>query len=200
MPFITEEIWQRVAPLAGVQGKTIMLQPYPEPTLADVDLNAIEEMSWIMEVIGAIRTTRSERDIAPSKLLPVLLADGSKQEHDWLERHAHYLKQLARTESVRWLVKGEAVPESAIQLVGQAKVLVPLGSLINKEEELARLRKEIEKFEKELAKAQGKLANADFVARAPAHVVEQEKARVAEFEAAKAKLVLQRAQVEALPG
>jgi valyl-tRNA synthetase len=103
-------------------------------------------------------------------------------------------------ESLTWLESGHPAPESAMELVGQMKVLIPLGALINKQEELARLRKEIEKFEKELVKARGKLANADFVARAPASVVEQEKQRVGEFEAALAKLVAQRAQVEALPG
>ncbi len=198
MPFITEEIWQRVAPLAAKSGKTIMLEPYPVADTSKIDQTSAEEMQWVMAVIGAIRSTRSERDIAPSKLLPVLLADGSKQEHGWLERNAHYLKQLARTESVNWLAKGETAPESAMQLVGRMKVLIPLGAFINKAEELARLSKEIEKTEKEIAKAKGKLANQDFVARAPAHVVEQEKTRVTEFEAALAKLKDQRARVEAL--
>jgi len=218
MPFITEEIWQRVAPMcsgprASAHGSspspsgggnkgggkaTIMLEPYPVADASKIDQASAEEMEWTMAVIGAIRTTRSERDIAPSKLLPVLLADGSKQEHGWLERNAHYLKQLARTESVNWLAKGETAPESAMQLVGRMKVLIPLGAFINKAEELARLAKEIEKTEKEIAKAKAKLANQDFVARAPAHVVEQEKQRVIEFEAALAKLKDQRARVEAL--
>jgi valyl-tRNA synthetase len=101
---------------------------------------------------------------------------------------------------VRWLAKNETAPESAMQLVGRMKVLIPLGAFINKAEELARLAKEIEKTEKEIAKARGKLANQDFVARAPAHVVEQEKTRVTEFEAALAKLKDQRARVEALGG
>ncbi len=200
MPFITEEIWQRVAPLAAKTGKTVMLEPYPVADASKIDQASAEEMQWVMAVIGAIRTTRSERDIAPSKLLPVLLADGSKQEHGWLERNAHYLKQLARTESVNWLTKGETAPESAMQLVGRMKVLIPLGAFINKAEELTRLAKEIEKTEKEIAKAKGKLSNQDFVARAPAHVVEQEKQRVTEFEAALAKLKDQRARVEALGG
>ena len=200
MPFITEEIWQRVAPLAGKKGATIMLQPYPVTDPAKIDKASTEEMGWTMAVIGAIRTTRSERDIAPSKVLPVLLADGSKQEHGWLEHHAHYLKQLARTESVRWLAKGEAAPESAMQLVGRMKVLIPLGAFINKQEEIARIKKEIDRVEKELVKAKAKLANQDFVARAPAQVVAQEKGRVAEFEAALAKLTQQRAQIEALAG
>jgi len=200
MPFITEEIWQRVEPLAGKSGKTIMREPYPQADAARVDAAASGEIAWVMAVISAIRTTRSERDIAPSKLLPVLLADGGEQEHAWMQRNGHYLKQMARTESLRWLTKGEATPESAMQLVGNMKVLIPLGAFINKQEELTRIRKEIEKFEKELAKAKAKLANQDFVARAPAQVVEQEKGRVAEFEAALAKLSAQCSQVEALAG
>ncbi len=200
MPFITEEIWQRVAPLAAKSGKTIMLEPYPVTDRSKIDQASAEEMQWVMAVIGAIRTTRSERDIAPSKALPVLLADGSNQEHSWLERNTRYLKQLARTESVRWLAKGETAPESAMQLVGQMKVLVPLGAFINKQEELARIKKEIERVEKEITKAKGKLANQDFVARAPKQVVEQEQQRVQEFEAALAKLKDQRTQVEPLGG
>ncbi len=200
MPFITEEIWQRVAPLAGKKGATIMLQPYPVTDPAKIDKASTEEMGWTMAVISTIRTTRSERDISPSKFLPVLLAEGSEREHGWMERHAHYLKQLARAESLRWLGKGEAAPESAMQLVGRMKVLIPLGAFINKQEEIARIKKEIDRVEKELTKAKAKLANQDFVARAPAQVVAQEKGRVAEFEAALAKLSQQRAQVEALAG
>ena len=177
-----------------------MLQPYPQADAARVDAAASGEMAGVMAVIRPIRPPRSERDIAPSKPLPVLLADGGEQEHTWMQRNGHYLKQMARTESVHWLPAGEAAPESAMQLVGNMKVLVPLGAFINKQEELARIRKEIEKFEKELAKAKAKLANQDFVARAPAQVVEQEKGRVAEFEAALAKLSAQCAQVEALAG
>jgi valyl-tRNA synthetase len=152
-----------------------------------------------MGVISAARTIRAERDIAPSKPLPVLLADGGAREHTWMRQNEHYLKLLARMESLTWLKAGSTAPESALELVGQTKVLIPLGALIDKQNELARIKKEIEKFEKELTKAKGKLANADFVARAPATVVEQEQSRVAEFEAALVKLNVQRAQVEALP-
>jgi valyl-tRNA synthetase len=200
MPFITEEIWQRVAALAGRDGETIMLQPYPAVDRARIDTAATDELRWLMGVISAVRTIRAERDFPPAKPLPVLLADGSAREQEWMRRNEHYLKLLARMESLTWLESGHPAPESAMELVGQMKVLIPLGALINKQEELARLRKEIEKFEKELVKARGKLANADFVARAPASVVEQEKQRVSEFQAALAKLVAQRARVEALPG
>jgi len=202
IPFITEEVWQRVAPILGEdEGKqTIMLQPYPEAEPEAIDAAATEEMQWVMSVIGAIRTIRSERDIAPSKALPVLLAEGSEQEHRWMRNNENYFKLLARTESLTWVKSGAATPESAMELVGKLKVLVPLGSLIDKKAELERLQKEIEKYQKELEKARNKLANQDFVARAPAQVVEQEKTRVQQFEQALAKLQTQREQVAALSG
>jgi len=177
-----------------------MLQPYPQADSSAIDKAAVDEMRWVMGTITAVRSIRSARDIAPSKLLPVLLADGSATQHGWLIRNEHYLKLLARMESLTWLEGGNATPESAMELVGGMKVLVPLGSFIDKQDELTRLKKEIEKFEKELTKANTKLGNADFVARAPAHVVEQEKTRIAEFEAALGKLRAQHSQVAALPG
>jgi valyl-tRNA synthetase len=177
-----------------------MLQPYPQSDPPRIDSAASDEMRWVMGVISAARTIRAERDIAPSKTLPVLLADGSTRELHWMQQNAHYLKLLGRMESLTWLESGQSAPESAMELVGQMKVQIPLGALINKQDELARINKEIEKFEKELVKARGKLANADFVARAPAAVVDQEKQRVADFEAALIKLQAQKTTVEQLPG
>jgi len=200
MPFITEEIWLRVAPLTGNQASTVMLQPYPRSNPVQIDNAASEEMGWVMGVIGAARTIRAERDIAPSKTLPVFLADGSAREHGWLRQNEQYLKLLARMESLTWLDAGQSAPESAMELVGSMKVLIPLGALIDKHAELARIKKEIEKKEKDLAKERGKLANADFVARAPAAVVDEVKGRIVEFEAALAKLAAQHKQVAGLPG
>ncbi len=198
MPFITEEIWQRVAPLAGRDGPTIMLQPYPRSDNRLLDPEAVAESRWVMAVITAVRTMRSERDIAPSRTLPVLLQNGGALEHSWMDRNRHYLVALARMESLTWLTDGDSAPESAMQLVGQLKVLVPLGAFINKREELARLKKEIEKIDKDLVKARTKLSNNDFLARAPRQVVEQEHRRVQEFEAIRAELEKQQVQVEAL--
>ncbi len=200
MPFVTEEIWQRVSLLTNQRGATIMRQPWPKSDPKMIDAAASEEMRWVMGVIVAARTIRAERDISPAKTLPVYLADGSSREHAWMKHNQHYLKLLARMESLTWLEAGASAPESAMELVGNLKVLIPLGALINKQDELARIQKEIDKTEKEIIKAKGKLANADFVGRAPAAVVEQEKQRVADFEAALAKLNAQRVTVAALPG
>jgi valyl-tRNA synthetase len=199
MPFITEEIWQRVAPLAGVSGRTIMRQPFPQAQAEAIDRDAIEEMRWVMAVVTGIRNIRGEMDIAPSKLLPVLFQNGWHTDQKYFERNRHYVTALARAESLTWLGDGEA-PESATALVGNMKVLIPLGHLIDKQAELERLTRELDRIAKDLAKAKTKLANADFVARAPKNVVEQEHARVQEFEAALTSLRTQQAKVQALPG
>ena len=200
MPFITEEIWRRVALLAGASGQTIMLQPYPRSQPQLIDAAATAEMRWVMAVVTGVRNIRGEMDIAPGKLVPVLFQDGTAADQKHLETNRRYIAALARTESLTWLKPGEHAPESATALVGHMKVLVPLGALINKQAEIDRLKKEMEKIEKELHKAKAKLANADFVARAPKPVVEQEQRRVRDFEAALAQLGEQRHKVEALPG
>ncbi|MDH3562964.1 MAG: valine--tRNA ligase, partial [Gammaproteobacteria bacterium] len=131
---------------------------------------------------------------------PLLLQDGSTSDKKFLANHRHYLSVLARTESITWLGKGQEAPEAATALVGHLKVLIPLGSLIDKQLELERLGKEMDKIEKELSKARIKLTNPDFVTRAPKNVVEQEQGRVQQFETALAKLRNQRSKVDALPG
>ena len=199
MPFITEEIWQRVAALAGKHGDTIMRQPYPVTDPREIDADARRDMDWVMQVITGIRNIRASNDIPPSKLVPVLFADGASRDHDLLKRNKHYIATLARTESIAWLNNGATAPESATVLVGELKVLIPLGSLIDKQAELARLQREIAKTEKEIVKAKGKLTNADFISRAPKNVVEQEQQRVKDFESALTNLVAQHAKVAALP-
>jgi valyl-tRNA synthetase len=147
-----------------------------------------------------VRNIRGEMDISPGKPLPILLQGGSPADKKYLDTSHRYLVTLARAESITWLDKGQEAPESATTLVGHMKVLIPLGSLINKQAELERLGKEMDKLEKELARAKTKLANPDFVARAPQNVVEQEQGRVQQFETALVNLRNQRAKVEALPG
>jgi valyl-tRNA synthetase len=200
MPFITEEVWQRVAKLAGKTGATIMREPYPRPEKNLINPGAAEEMRWAMAVITGVRNIRGEMDISPGKPLPLFIQDGSASDKTYLESSRQYLAILARAESITWLDKGQEAPESATALVGHMKVLIPLGSLIDKQAELERLGREMEKIEKDLSKARTKLANPDFVARAPQNVVEQEQGRVQQFEAALVNLRNQRAKVEALPG
>jgi len=200
MPYITEEIWQRVAPLAGKTGKTIMHEPYPILDPKQVRSDASDEMRWAMAVITGVRNIRGEMNIAPGKPLPLMLQDGSSVDKKYLKSNLPYLTVLARAESVTWLDSGTDAPESATALIGKMKLLIPLGSLIDKHAELERLGKEVDRIEKELSKAKTKLSNPDFVARAPKHVVDQEHGRVQAFESALVDLRAQHTKVSALPG
>ena len=212
MPFITEEIWQRVAPLAGVTGPSIMIQPYPHAgaisgaTAAGIDHAALAEMEWIKQFINGIRNLRGEYHVSPAQALAeCLIEDASAKDQDYLSRHGLLLTgglipgSLTKVVALRFLAPGQTPPPSAVFLLGDMKVHVPLGALIDKQAELDRLKKEMEKLRKELTKAQNKLASPDFVGRAPAPVVEQEKQRVREFEAALTNLDKQYAKVLALP-
>ncbi|NOY16329.1 MAG: valine--tRNA ligase [Gammaproteobacteria bacterium] len=198
IPFITEKIWQRVAPLADKQGETIMLQPYPVANEKKIDKSAIAETEWLQAVITGIRNIRGEMNIAPGKPLPVFFQNLNQQDTDILAANNNKLKTLARIEEITCLSNDETSPDAATALVGDLKVLVPFGAFIDQGEEIKRLHKEMEKIEKDLARSTGKLSNANFVDKAPAAVVEKERARVTEMEQALASLGEQLQKIEAL--
>jgi valyl-tRNA synthetase len=198
MPFITEEIWQRVAPLAGAKGTSIMLARLPQSGDFASDSGAESEMDWLQQCVVGVRTLRAEMNLPPGRALPVLVQNASEQDRTRLDAHRHTLTALARIESLQELAPTDAVPQSATALVGAMSLLVPLAGLIDKDAELARLTKEIEKLGKELVKSTAKLDNADYVARAPAEVVEKERNRVAEVEQALAKLNTQAQHIRTL--
>ena len=188
MPFITEEIWQQVKNLAGAEGDTIMLQPYPEADASKVDEQATNDIEWLKNVIIGIRNIRGEMNISPGKMLPVYFNNGSPQDKQRLENNQQFLSKLAKLDSVTWLNQGEEAPMSATALVGDMEILVPMAGLIDKDAELARLNKETEKLQKELMKVKGKLNNEKFVSNAPEEVVAKEKSRLEEMETTLNKL------------
>ena len=204
MPFITEEIWQRVAPLAGKRAAgdevtdSIMRQPYPTYRAPLVNEAAETEMQWVMQFILGIRKIKGEMNIAPGKPVPVLLADSDANDRAWAERHRALLDFLARTESITVLEPGDAGPESATALVGNMKVLIPLAGLIDKDAELARLDKEIERLRQDIARTEKKLANPSFVDKAPAAVVQKERDKMAQNQAAMQDLSGQAQKIRAL--
>jgi valyl-tRNA synthetase len=198
MPFITEDIWLRIAPLAGVAGPSIMLAPWPQASQFAHDAAAESELQWVMQVVRGIRQIRGEMDISPTRRLPLLLQHASANELQRAQRHHTLLSRLAGLESLRPLSAGEALPPAAAALVGELSLLVPMAGLIEPASELERLDKRLQKIEQELKKARGKLANDNFVSHAPADVVEQERSRVAEFERTQAALTRQMQQVQAL--
>jgi len=197
-PFITEEIWQRVAPLAGVSGDTIMHQAYPKPGDFQRDEQASEEMQWVMEAIIGLRNIRGEMNIAPSKRFNILVQNAAERQQRRIASYLPYLRFLARIDGVQVLRDDESAPESAIALVGDMKLLVPLAGLIDKEAEQTRLIKEIEKKSKELAGIDGKLSNASFVDKAPAHLVQQSRNRRDELQTAVQQLQQQLEQIRSL--
>ena len=198
IPFITEEIWQKIAPLAGVSGKTIMLQPYPEADESKIDQHAEQEMKWVMDFIVGVRKIRSGMDIPPSKPLPIILQNGSAQDMAWLDANEAFIESLAKTESITWLAEDEGAPESATSLVGEMKLLVPMAGVIDKDEELARLSREIDKLQGDLKRVEGKLNNQNFVSKAPAAVVDKEKAKLIDMQGALGHLMEQRTRIESL--
>ena len=207
MPYITEEIWQKVAPLAGVEGATIMREAYPEPPVDKVNApegsregplggeDAIHEMEWVKEFIVGVRQIRSGMDIKPSKPLPVLLQNTNDTDKARLERNQNTIAFLARTESINVLSAEEEAPESATALVGEMKVLIPMAGLIDKDVEMARLTKEIEKKQQEVGRIEGKLSNPKFVERAPEAVVKKERDKIADIQTALNSLKEQRERI-----
>jgi len=198
IPYITEELWQAVAPLAGKQGATIMQQPYPTLQAELVDHDALQEIQWAKQFILGVRRIRSEMDINPSKLLPVLLQNGSDLDQNRLAKHQQVVRSLARIEAITWLNNEDNAPESATALVGEMRVLIPLAGLIDKEAELKRLTKEIEKIRKDYDKSLAKLQNPQFTDRAPAEVVQKEQQRVAEMQASISQLESQFTKIQAI--
>ena len=175
MPFITEEIWQSVGPLAGKSGPTIMLQPYPQPNEHDKDLRANEDIEWLKVVIEGVRNIRGEMNIPPGKELSVLLRKGDKNDRLRLSKNSQYLRKLAKISHIDWLAADDAVPLAATALAGELEILVPMAGLIDKDAEINRLNREIGKLESDQTRLQGKLGNAAFVDKAPAAVVAKEK-------------------------
>ena len=182
MPFITEEIWQQVAPRAGITGDTIMLRPYPEAAGTGSDQDAVDDMQWVKQFILGVRQIRGEMDISPGKFLPVILQNADQQDRERVQRNLLLLQRVGRVESITELASGEEPPVSAAALLEEMRLLVPMKGLIDVEAERSRLGKQRDKVGAELARAVGKLANEKFVNNAPADVVTQERARAAEFE------------------
>ena len=198
MPFITEAIWQRAAPLAGRREPTVMLAPYPRLQDFPRDEQAEREIGWVRAVILAVRQIRSEMSIPPSRRIPLLLKDASPQDKTSAEVFRAYLERLAGLESLTLLEAGMAVPQSATALVGELTLLVPMAGLIDAAAEAERLSKLLAKSNQDLTKMRGKLSNESFVRNAPEEVVAKDRERVAELERAIAGLSTQLERIHGL--
>lgn len=188
MPFITEEIWQQVAPRAGISAPTIMLRPYPTITEGTQKDESVADITWVRQFILGIRQIRGEMDISPGKPLPVILQNASDEDRRRATDLALLLHRVGRIESITILDEGEEPPASATALMGNMRLLVPMKGIIDVDAERNRLEKHQDKLTADLARNRAKLDNANFVNNAPSIVVTKEKQRSAEFEKQLAQL------------
>ncbi len=190
VPFITEEIWQGVAPKLAVAAPTISRARMPTAfdlshRVAEHDEHAVE---FLKSVVAQVRRIRSEFNVAPSRTVAALLAGGNPQQHELLAEFDAQLRFLARLESLAWLAPGAPEPAAAIGIVDPLRILIPLAGVVDVAAEQARLAREIARIETEIARCNGKLGSESFVANAPPAVVNQERQRLHDFSATLAGL------------
>ena len=186
IPFVTEALWQAVAPVAGKTGASIAVAPYPQAQDANIDEAAEAEVARLKALVDACRNLRGEMGVSPAQRLPLyVLGDAA-----FITAHAPVLQALAKLSEVKvfereadWAAAAQAAP---VAVVGDARLALFME--VDKDAERARIGKEIKRLEGELAKASAKLGNQAFVAKAPPAVIEQEQKRVADFGAALDKL------------
>ena len=195
MPFVTEDLWRRVAPVAGVEGETVMLRPWPEPGEADPEAEA--EVEWIKTFVLAVRHVRGEMDLASGRRIAVRLQGVDPLDARRVDAHRELLLGLARLDRLDWLDPVAPPPPGAAAFAGSLKILLPFEGMVDLAAERARLEREIEKRVRDLGQVEAKLANEAFVTRAPAPVVEKQRERAAELGRAVGRL---RDQVERLAG
>ena len=174
LPFITEEIWQRLPNTKG----SIMVAPFPEPAEFLADEDSLMEMDILQGVITGIRNVRGEMNIPPKKSVRVIIDVKGSREREVLENNSAYITSLAKVESMDLLSGIEKPESSAGYILGDIQVHVLLKGLINYEDERKRIRKEIEKMEREIDISRKKLANEDFINQAPSHIVDGVRERV----------------------
>lgn len=198
MPYLTEEIWQTLAPKLNISGETIMLAQYPVADQALINEQAEADMQWLQGLIGAVRNIRGEMGLGNARLLPVLLQNTTDAEKAQISRIEPLFKALAKVESITFLADAEQPPLSSSSVVGHVSVFVPMKGLIDPKAELGRLQKDLDKVQKQHDQIATKLSNEGFVAKAPAAVVEGEKVKLAEFADQLAKIKANMEQIAAL--
>ena len=198
MPFITEEIWQNVAPRLGISGDTIMLAQWPEADHELINGDAEAEMEWLKSIIVAVRTIRSESNIPPGDELALILGNTVAEDSARVTRHTQALAKLAKVASITIAKSGEEQPPTLSALAGTIEVMVPMAGVIDVDKELARLAKELDRLTAEQGRLAGKLSNDNFVARAPADVVDKERAKLADIETSISSVTAQKSKMEEL--
>jgi len=198
VPFVTEEIWQRLRRPLDLAHEFLAVADWPVAGNRDRESEA--DVNWLKDVISAVRSARTELDLAPGKPMPLLVQRASDDDARRLDRFGALSERLARLESIEGVDEKRDTDDCAVQLAGDMRLLIPLAGLVDLGEELARLGKRLERERKGLQQAENKLANERFVENAPAEVVDRERQRRAQHEAAVAELEQQVARLERLAG
>lgn len=198
MPFVTEEIWQRLRPLVNTGCDTIMLAPFPIYDASSVNEIVIKDISWIQSLITGVRNIRGELNISPNKQVNVLLKNSQIDDVRCLNEYRGFIGSLAKLASIEILKDQQQIPPSSTALAGDLEILVPVAGLIDIEAELARLQKEIDRITVDIKRLSGKLGNAKFVENAPTEIVEKEKVKLAASEQAVLKLKQQQQELKQL--
>ena len=184
MPFITEEIWQKLE----VEGESIMISQLPKVTeneINKIDVTVEKEFEFLKEIVSAIRNIRGEANVSPAKKIEVIFKTANENEKTILENNAKILDKLANVEKYEFNIE---IPKLVgFKLVESTEIYIPLADLIDKEKEIAKLEKDIEKTQKELDRVLGKLSNEAFVSKAPQAVIDKENAIKEELETKIAK-------------
>ena len=184
IPFITEEIFEQSQKILSKSHDKLISQPFPEPQNELLDDNAEAEINWLKDFILGIRKIRGEMNLSPGKPLPCFIKNFSTQDKSFIESNRSILTTIAKLDSISLLSETDEEEESAIALVGEMKLLIPLAGLIDKGAEQERLNKEIEKLLKLKSQFSAKLSNEKFVKGAPEAVVNNEKQKLASTESA----------------
>ncbi|WP_041792126.1 valine--tRNA ligase [Rhodoferax ferrireducens] len=190
IPFVTEELWQKVAPVAGRAGESVSIAVYPQAQPERIDEAALAHVGKLKQLVDACRNLRGEMSVSPATRLPLFVIANQADEAAFLTQSAPVLKALAKLNEVRvfddetaWAAAAQAAP---VAVVGEARICLFMA--IDVAAEKTRLGKEAARLEGEIAKTEGKLSNEAFVARAPAAVIEQERKRMTDFGATLAKI------------
>ena len=178
MPYISEEVWLRIAPYCNENSATIMLCEYPTASDYDKDSEAEDAIQWTQQVITAIRSLKNEREIPPGTEVEIFIEGGTEKDQSIEESTRSLLSRLSKVSNVHWLSGSERVAGSA-SLVDHLKLLLPFANEEERQQAESRLQVNITKLEQDLSKVQKKLANASFVERAPAEIVAKERERQA---------------------
>jgi len=196
VPFVTEEIWQRLRTPLALEPEFLATAEWPRPD--GIDEGAEADADWLKQVIAGIRSARTELNLAPGKPMPLLVQQGDDEDDERFRRFGTLVRRLARLESIERVPDDRDTTDCAVQLCGSMRLLIPLAGLVDIDEELARLDKQLERERKGLAQAENKLANDRFVANAPAEVVARERQRLAQHESSVAELEQQMARLRKL--